>query len=205
VRPAERRAVDWARTAIFLFGIPTDDQWLIPLTQAQLAQKMGWSANSGTVAAYLSALGPVVLQRRGGIALDAQLLADLDGGVAAPPATTGRTDQIARDLAMRLGHPTPLGTVLMVSAGTDQKPASIADMAAHLGLHRSTVHRHLQRLTASGRLRLHDGAWTFPPPTSEPGACDPVEDPAQPDPRVQLTLGRHIHSLDRHLRPGGPT
>jgi hypothetical protein len=204
VRLAERRAVDWARTAISLFGIPADDQWLIPLTQAQLAEKMGWSANSGTVAAYLAALGPVVRQRRGGIALDAQLLAELDGDVAAPPATTARTDQVARDLSMRLGHPTPLGTVLMIGAGPDAQPASIADMAAHLGLHRSTVHRHLQRLTAAGRLTFRDDAWTFLPPKSDPGACDPVEDPA-PDMRAQLPLGGHIHSLDRPLRPGGPT
>ncbi len=164
MRLAERRATDWARTVISLFGIPLDGHWLIPLSQAQLAEKMGWSTDSGTIGAYLAALGPVVRQRRGGIVLDTRLLADLESRLDTPSVTTARTDQVARDLAMRLGHPTAQGTVLMAGTGPHTHPASIADMAAHLDLHRSTVHRHLRRLSAAGRLHYHDGAWTFPPP-----------------------------------------
>jgi DNA-binding transcriptional ArsR family regulator len=229
VRLAQRRAVDFATTAISRFGIPVGDQWLIPLSQAHLATQMGWSANSGTMAAYLNALGPAVRQRQGGIVLDAQLLADLGRRLAPPSTTTARTDQIARDLAMRLGHPTPTGTVIMAGTTPEAQPASIADMAAHLGLHRSTVHRHLQRLRAAGRLCCRQGVWTFPPspePSPPPPGVlsgkvgSPVSQHDRPPEGADQgpggtigtglqeeleTLRRQLQSLEDLVRTGGPT
>lgn len=209
---AERRAATWARTVIDLYGVPHADRWLIPLTQAQLAEEMGWARNSGTVATYLAALGPVVRQRRGGIALDPQRLADLENRLAAPPPTTDRTDQVARDLTMRLGRPTPHGTTLMTRVGATSRPASLADMASLLGLHRSTVHRHLERLTTAGRLRYHDGFWTFPPqnpaPVADAVATDdePCDDRRNSELQKQLrTVGHHLQSLEHLLQPPAPS
>jgi IclR helix-turn-helix domain len=204
---AQRRAADWARTVIDRYGVPHAGRWLIPLSQAQLAEEMGWARNGGTVATYLTALGPVVRQRRGGIALDPQRLTDLENHLATPPATTDRTDQVARDLSMRLGHPTPNGTTLMIQVGNDYHPASLADMASLLGLHRSTVHRHLERLTAAGRLTYHDGAWTFPPPSDPSRRTAPDTDRACAPQELQDPLEATAHrlrSLDQLLRPSPP-
>jgi hypothetical protein len=161
---AERRAAAWARDVIELYGRPDEhDVWLVPVTQAELAQRMGWARNSGTVGTYLATLGPVVRQRRGGIVFDEHLLVQMESRLAQATAATGRSDEIARDLAMRMGQPTAHGTVLMAGTGPKAKPASLADMATLLGIHRSTVLQHLRRLAKDGRLHRAAGAWIFPP------------------------------------------
>lgn len=71
-----RRAATWAWDAITTLGEEMDgDLVRLPHSQADLSAHFGWPRNDGRVAAYLRALGPIVVSRRDGIVLDRRLLA----------------------------------------------------------------------------------------------------------------------------------
>jgi DNA-binding MarR family transcriptional regulator len=126
----------------------------------------GFARGSGATNAYLQALGPAVRRRRGGVVLDEVILRHLlDAAEAGGDTLPTRTAEVARDLAMRLGRASEHGTALLVERDGRLLPASVADMATTLGLNRSSVHRHLQRLQAAGRLRVRGRTWTFTPGT----------------------------------------
>src|SRR5205807_44381 len=69
--PVPRRAAAWAWDAMSTVGEELDGGLVrLPYTQAELSARFGWPRNDGRVAAYLRALGPVVVSRRGGVVLD---------------------------------------------------------------------------------------------------------------------------------------
>ena len=174
-------AATWARTIIDNFGVAHRGTWLIPYTQAELARRLGLEPTGGTISAYLAALDDIVVQRRGGIILDDARLTDVESRLTSPAHATARSHQIARDLTLRLGHPTPQGTILVVAdRHGNPVPASLADMSAVLGLHRSTIHNHLRRLAADHRVLYDRGTWTFPPHPAAGGAAAEPADRAQP-------------------------
>jgi DNA-binding transcriptional ArsR family regulator len=172
------QAIAWAREAMATYGRPNlDGTCTIAMTHAQLSAASGWSAASGTVAAYLNALGPeVVLRRRGGIVLDPRALADLERG-SGPADLPPRTLQVAKVLSLQLGRPGPHGTELFVDDETGSRPATAADMATLLDLSPSTVSRHLSRLQQAGRLRRRGRRWIFPlVEAGEPALHVPIRD-----------------------------
>lgn len=149
VRPS-RRAVAWAWDAILAHGQPVagpGDLVRIPLSQSELAGIEGCSA--GTIAWYLRCLGSAIPLRRGGIVIDRHLLSQLDEDHA-PQATTARTASIGQDIIESFSRPSPDGSGLeLVCNG---RPPSLADLAQHLGLNRSSAHRHVASLERAGRL-----------------------------------------------------
>ena len=86
-----RRAAAWAWEAMSTVGVELDGGLVrLPYTQADLSARFGWPRNDGRVAAYLRALGPVVVSRRGGVVLDRHLLASIappDDGPGTPDAS----------------------------------------------------------------------------------------------------------------------
>nr|MDQ6946064.1 hypothetical protein [Actinomycetota bacterium] len=156
------RALQWAQDAIASYGRPRADGSVELPCQADLNVHFGFDRGSGATSAYLRALGPAVRRKRGGVVLDELILRRLlDEAEATPDVLPSRTAAVARDLALRLGQPSEHGTALMATRNSRQQPATEADMATALGLSRSSVHRHLLRLRAAGRLRLRGRTWTF--------------------------------------------
>lgn len=170
IRADSTRALAWAQDAIAAYGRPQPDGSVQLPSQAELNERFGFDRGSGATSSYLRALGPAVRRRRGGVVLDELILRSLlDAAEAKPDVLPSRTAEVARDLALRLGQPSEHGTALMVTRRGRLQPATEADMATVLGLSRSSVHRHLQRLRAAGRLRLRGRTWTFhPQPTARP-------------------------------------
>ena len=163
MRTARGVALRWIREVLQTYGQPRlDGSCLVPMNQAELSEASGWSAASGTVSAYLNALGPAVLQRRGGIVVDRAALARLEQTNPGPEELPSRTYEVAKLLALRLGRPGPRGTELVMSEPEGERPARVVDMAAAVSLSPSTVSRHLARLRRAGRIRRRGRTWVFP-------------------------------------------
>lgn len=83
----------------------------LPHSQADLSAHFGWPRNDGRVAAYLRALGPIVVSRRDGIVLDRRLLASIaprENRPGAREAVSGANER-ALYLVSGPGHEQDLG------------------------------------------------------------------------------------------------
>jgi hypothetical protein len=118
------------------------------MSQAELARQTGRSA--GTVAYYLAHAGPgVVTRRRDGVLVDLDRLRSARARLA---RRRRRCDDVADVLMATWGRPCSGGGFELLVASGNRAP-TLADIAAHLGVARSTAQRHLSDLNAQGRLR----------------------------------------------------
>jgi len=184
--PPLPRALAWAWDVLVRYGRPDGGSLVrVPLTQRQLAEKAGCSA--GTISWYLRCLGPAVHRSDVDLVLDRVALGamETESAVLEP---SPRCTAVGDELVAAFGRPGPGGRVdLVVVRHGRSQPASLADMAQHLAMTRSSAHRHLQALERSGRFG-RDGRWHFAvaepaPHRSQPDPA-PVRLAATPEPRV---------------------
>ena len=128
-------------------ALPADGDGRLTMTQAELARQTGRSA--GTVAYYLAHAGPGVVTRRpDGVLVDLDQLRSARTRLA---RRRRRRDDVEDVLIATWGTPHPGGGFELLTSG--QRAPTLADMAARLGVARSTAQRHLSDLAAHGRLR----------------------------------------------------
>ncbi len=147
-----RSALAFAWDAVSRFGerVPGagNDHVRVGLSQQELASRS--QCTPSTVSWYLRRLGPAVVTRRGGIVFDRGALSQLGQNThrLAP-----RTVAVERELVDAFARPTADGTRVELVNGEDGHRASLQDLATHLGINRSSAHRHVNALEAAGRLQ----------------------------------------------------
>jgi hypothetical protein len=163
---ASTRALAFICDAIARHGEDLGDGRVrIGASQASLARDARCSR--GTVAYYLACLGPAILSRQGGLVIDQAALA----AVKKQSSQHQRSAEVAEILVRTWGRPsTDAGVVELV--GSDARAPGVRQIAACLGIARSSAQRHLEALARSGRLRragrrlyLATSAEIFDPPT----------------------------------------
>lgn len=160
------RALWWARDIISVFGSRQNDgTWLIPLNQSDLNEHSGWSRSSGAVAAYLRALEDAVVSRKP-LILDADNLDNLEKRWIEDRPISADAIRAGRDIALRFGRPDPRGTILVFRDQQGERPATIGDMAASLGLTHEAMSRRIQHLRSIGKLERSGRLWFFPEQTT---------------------------------------
>lgn len=145
-------AVAFAWDTVSRFGecVPGagNDHVRVRLSQQGLARHNQCAPS--TVSWYLRQLGPVIVSRRGGLVLDRGELSEL--GLDSRPLAP-RTVAVERELVDAFARPTADGTRVELVNGEDGHRASLQDLATHLGINRSSAHRHVTALEAAGRLQ----------------------------------------------------
>jgi hypothetical protein len=177
-----RTALAFAWDAVTLYGEPLagdgTDHVRVRLSQQELARRNRCSPS--TVSWYLRRLGPVVVTRRDGLVFDRAALATLPTPTA---RVAPRTAAVERELLDSFARPTADGTRVELLAGSpgEPRPASLQDVAAQLGINRSSAFRHVAALERAGHLqrqgrRLY--AVSTDHPTKEPTVDQHPHEPA---------------------------
>ncbi len=137
-------ALAFAEDVIARYGQPlvggADDYVRVALSQQELAQL--YDCAPSTVAWYLRRLGHAVVSRRRGLVFDRGAV-ERELQKAAAPRVAPRTASVERELARNFGQSTADGTRVEVTA-------SLQELASHLGINRSTAHRHVAALQSAG-------------------------------------------------------
>ena len=128
-------------------ALPADGDGRLTMSQAELARQTGRSP--GTVAYYLAHAGPgVVTRRRDAVLVDLDQLRSARTRLA---RRRSRRDDVEDALITTWGKRRPDGGFELLTS--QQRAPTLADIAAQLGVARSTAQRHLSDLAAHGRLR----------------------------------------------------
>lgn len=193
-------AVAFALEAISEWGEPVagvgHNHVLVRLSQQELARRTRCAPS--TVAWYLRQLGPAVVDRRHGLVFDREALAGLD---AARPELAPRTVAVERELLDAFARPAADGTRPEFLCGpATTRPASLQDFAFHLGINRSSAHRHVRALEEAGRLQRRGRrlyiADCVTPTTKEPPVDDRSSDTAHLEPKP-VTTEQVLQLLDK--------
>ena len=135
-----------AALAFLEHALLADGDGRLTLSQAELARRTGRSP--GTVAYYLAHAGPgVVTRRRDGVVVDLDQLRSARTRLA---RRRRRRDDVEDALITTWGTPRLDGGFELLTS--EQRAPTLADIAAQLGVARSTAQRHLSDLAAQGRL-----------------------------------------------------
>ena len=149
-----RAALAFAWDAVTHFGEPLAglgaDHVRVRLSQQELARRNRCAPS--TVSWYLRRLGPAVVTRQGGLVFDRTALASLR---TTATRLAPRTAAVERELLDSFARPTADGTRVELLAGDsgDPRPASLQDVAAQLGINRSSAFRHVAALERAGHLQ----------------------------------------------------
>ena len=158
-----------------------EDLVRVRLTQHELARRNHCSPS--TISWYLRRLGPVVVDRHDGLVFDRRALARVRAGV---PALAPRTAFVEHELSASFARPTADGSEVELLAGNPAapRPLSLQDLATHLGINRSSAHRHLSALEHAGRLQRRGRRLYVVPPS------EATKEPTMDQPPTQLAIGR---------------
>ncbi len=142
----------WIDEALRLHGEPLDDGRVrIARSQAALAREAACSA--GTIAYYLHDLGDAVsVTRDAGVVVDPAAMRPSGDELARRRC---RSADVAETLARTFGRPPDARRRVELLDETDRTP-SVRQMAVAVNLNASTTQRHIDRLTAQGRLLRSD-------------------------------------------------
>ena len=152
--PLSRSALAFAWDAVTHYGEPlagrSGDHVRVRLSQQELARRNRCAPS--TVSWYLRRLGPAVVTRRGGLVFDRAALVSLRTRTA---GLAPRTAAVERELLDSFARPTADGTRVELLAGdpSEPRPASLQDVAAQLGINRSSAFRHIAALERAGHLQ----------------------------------------------------
>lgn len=174
MRTVSRSALAFAWDAVTSYGEPVAgadrDHVRIPLSQQELARRHRCAPS--TVAWYLRCLGPVVVTRRQGLVLDRHALTMLMGDQC---ELTSRTAAVERELLEAFAQPAADGTpAQFLRSPATLRPASLQDIATHLGINRSSAHRHLTALEQAGRLTLTGRRRHLAAPADDASSKEPL-------------------------------
>ncbi len=194
-----RTALAFAQEAMAQYGVPVPavgrDHVRVSVSQQELARANRCSPS--TVSWYLRRLGPAVVTRRPGIVFDREALMRLG---TTRRSLAPRTVAVERQLLDAFARPAADGTRRQLLSGSADRPATLQDIAAHLGINRSSAHRHVSALEQAGHLERQGRRLYLTTPSNPPTKECPVDEHPPPSSGTSYSpvpTGQILELLDK--------